>query len=122
MPESLHSSQPFVLSQPNSSWTKNCYELIRKLGRGVLQKGKQVGRKSPPEKEISSSLQAEKQLTEAGAKDNKLDPITLFKLQIHSELIKEMDLKKDLTQAKNKASKRELRKKNRSGLLPVLWI
>ena len=37
--------------------------------------------------------------------------MTLFKLQIHSELIKEMDLKKDLTKAKDEASKQELRKK-----------
>ena len=47
MSESLHSSNPFVLSQPHSAWTKNCYEAIRKLGGGLLQKGKLMGRKAP---------------------------------------------------------------------------
>ena len=110
-PESLHSSQPFILSQSNSLWTKNCYELIRKLGGGLLQRGKQIGRKIPPPKEISSSLGADKKRTDVNSKEENLDPMTLFKLQIHSELIKEMDLKKDLTQAKDEASKQELRTK-----------
>ena len=109
-PESVHSSKPFLLSQSNSVWTKNCYDLVRKLGGGILQKGKQTGRKAPaPSSEVSSE---EKKIdSPVGAKGENIDPMTLFKLQIHSELIKEMDLKKDLTQAKDTASKQELRKK-----------
>ena len=111
LPESLHSSRPFVLSQPHSLWTKSCYELVRKLSGGLLQRGKQVGRKAPSQREISSFSQSDKTLPDSRSKKEELDPMTLFKLQIHSELIKEMDLKKNLTKAKDEASKRELRKK-----------
>ena len=113
LPESLHSSTPFILSWPNSLWTKNCYELIRKLGSGLLQKGKKLGRKAPVQRSTSSVSQTDSPLPDLDSKETKLDPMTLFKLQIHSELIKEMDLKKDLTQAKDEASKRELRKKTK---------
>ena len=111
LPESLHSSNPFVLSQPNSVWTKSCYELARKLGGGLIQRGKQVGRKAPLKTANDSVPTANKALPASGSQEEKLDPMTLFKLQIHSELIKEMDLKKDLTKAKDEASKNELRKK-----------
>lgn len=108
-PESVHSSKPFLLSQSNSDWTKKCYELVRKLGGGILQKGKQTGRKTPtPQK---TNFPSDEKQTNALPASEKMDPMTLFKLQIHSELIKEMDLKKDLTQAKDEASRQELRKK-----------
>ena len=110
MAESLHSSNPFVLSQPHAPWTKSCYEIIRKLGGGLLQRGKQAGRKAPPTKETSPLKEGE----EINSKEENLDPMTLFKLQIHSELIKEMDLKKDLTKAKDPASKRELKAKTQT--------
>jgi len=109
---SLHNSTPFILQNPNSVWTKNCYEIIRKLiNQGFLKQGKNLGRgKAPPalskQKELVSAIEN----TEA----KKLDPLTLFKLQIHSELIKEMDLKKDLTQAKDESSKRELKAKTQA--------
>ncbi len=112
MPESLHNSKPFVLSQPNSVWAKSCYELIRKLSGGILQKGKQLGRKAPPLAKAGPLSAGKSDLPDsAGDEGKKIDPLTLFKMQIHSELIKEMDLKKDLTKAKDEASKRELRKK-----------
>lgn len=108
--ESLHSSKPFILSQPQSEWTKNCYQIVRKLSGGLLQKGKQIGRKPPaPQKDISSKDKTES--FSSGLDEEKIDPMTLFKLQIHSELIKEMDLKKDLTKAKNEAAKKELKQK-----------
>ena len=110
-PESVHNSKPFLLSQSNSVWTKNCYDLVRKLGGGILQKGKQTGRKAPTPKAVDSPSDGKKLSPPAGSKGENIDPMTLFKLQIHSELIKEMDLKKDLTQAKDEASKQELRKK-----------
>ena len=112
--ESLHGSHPFVLSHSQSVWSKNCYDIIRKLNNGLLQKGKQVGRKSPPPQTPSSQSDIKSLSTETDTKKENLDPLTLFKLQIHSELIKEMDLKKDLTQAKDEASKAELRKKTQT--------
>jgi len=114
LPESLHSSSPFVLSQPQSYWTKNCYELIRKLGHGLLQKGKTMGRKAPPKKSMEISQSDNKDSKKLKSSETHLDPLTLFKLQIHSELIKEMDLKKDLTQAKDESAKEELRQKTKT--------
>ena len=111
LPESLHSSKPFVLSHSQSVWTKSCYELVRKLGGGLLQRGKHIGRKAPPPKSEGPLQIADKTAQASPSGEEKLDPMTLFKLQIHSELIKEMDLKKDLTKAKDEASKRELRQK-----------
>ncbi len=122
LPDSLHSSQPFILSQSNSLWTKNCYELIRKLSSGILQKGKQIGRKAPSQKKASSVPQTGKQSQVENFRGENLDPMTLFKLQIHSELIKEMDLKKDLTQAKDEASKQELRKKTKTTIARLVDV
>ena len=112
---SLHSSTPFILQNPNSVWTKNCYNIIRKLiNQGYLNQGKKLGRK-PPLPSSSSAAQGAA-LEQETPESNNLDPLTLFKLQIHSELIKEMDLKKDLTQAKDKSSKRELRAKTKAAI------
>ena len=113
--ESLHSSKPFILSYPNSLWTKNCYDIIRKLNNGLLKRGKATGRKQAPVQaqpldQKTKALPQDPHLKKKG----KLDPITLFKLQIHSELIKEMDLKKDLTKATDPASKNELRQKTQT--------
>ena len=114
LPESLHSSKPFILSYPQSSWSKGCYDIIRKLNTGVLQRGKNIGRKSPPVKAqtFDQNKKALPQTTDSHSE--KLDPMTLFKLQIHSELIKEMDLKKDLTKATDPTAKAELRKKTQT--------
>ena len=113
--ESLHSSKPFVLSYPQSVWTKNCYDIIRKLNTGLLKRGKTTGRKQAPIK-TESSVSDIKALPESKDPHKKetLDPLTLFKIQIHSELIKEMDLKKDLTKATDPAAKAELRQKTQT--------
>ena len=113
--ESLHSSKPFILSYPQSVWTKNCYDIIRKLNTGLLKRGKTTGRKQAPIK-TENSVSHIKALPENKDphKKEKLDPLTLFKIQIHSELIKEMDLKKDLTKASDPAAKAELRQKTQT--------
>ena len=111
---SLHSSVPFVLQNPNSVWTKNCYDIIRKLiNQGYLKHGKSLGRKKAPAL-ASSSTKKEELILPEGSENKKLDPLTLFKLQVHSELIKEMDLKKNLTQAKDEGSKNELKVKTKA--------
>ena len=112
--DSLHSSTPFVLQQPNSVWTKNCYNIIRKLiNQGYLKQGKALGRKKAPPQSSSSPAGKQGEIEQIEGSE-KLDPLTLFKLQVHSELIKEMDLKKDLTQAKDESSKRELKTKTKA--------
>lgn len=108
--ESLHSSNPHVISNSNSSFSKNCFEIIRKLNSGILQKGKNLGRQSPSATSATPASSTDKNLI-GGKKDKDIDPLTLLKMQIHSELIKEMDLKKDLTKAKGEAAKKELKRK-----------
>lgn len=111
---SLHSSKPFVISQPQSSFSKSCYDIIRKLNSGPLQRGKQVGANIKPKVSSASSSPdkaASLELLEPKGRKKQLDPLTLLKMQIHTELIKEMDLKKDLTKAKDEASKQELKQK-----------
>ena len=107
MSESLHNSKPFILTESQSAYAKGVHEVIRKLTAGILQKGKELGRKqASPTKTLS--------LTSSPEGKSEGNPMNLLKLQIHSELIKEMDLKKDLTQAKDEASKQELRNKTQA--------
>jgi len=109
--ESVHSSQPFVLSQPQSVYAKNCHEVIRKLNAGILNKGKSLGRRSSPKPSSQKKVSTQDQL---GTNQQSLDALTLLKIQVHSELIKEMDLKKDLTQAKDDSSKTALKQKTQT--------
>ena len=107
---SLHSSEAYIISQPQTEYSKYCHEIIRKLNGGILQKGKEfVGKASP----LSTNKDVGDLKIEGKTEKNKkvIDSITLLKMQIHSELIKEMDLKKDLTQAKDESEKQELRSK-----------
>ena len=107
--ESLHSSEPYVLSNNQSSFAKNCHAIVRKLNAGILQKGKELGKQIKASK-VEMTSEEQKQIGK-GSGEKAIDSLTLLKMQIHSELIKEMDLKKDLTKAQDEASKKELRKK-----------
>ncbi|MEO0334990.1 MAG: ATPase, T2SS/T4P/T4SS family, partial [Pseudomonadota bacterium] len=117
--QALQRSQPFVLSHNNTQISNAYHETVRRLTGGVLQKLKSMSRPqnlaakaggasagtSAPGAETSSSPMAPKS-------GKGLDPHTLLKMQIHQELIKEMDLKKDLTQTKDDPVKaKELRDK-----------
>jgi pilus assembly protein CpaF len=117
--QALQRSQPFVLSHNNTQISNAYHETVRRLTGGVLQKLKAMSRpqnlaakagggssSSSSGAETSSSPMAPK----GGGKD--LDPHTLLKMEIHHELIKEMDLKKDMTQTKDDPAKaKELRDK-----------
>lgn len=110
---SLHNSQPHILSGTPSVYAKNCHALMRTLSNtGLLQKGKTLGRGRAPQKPAPSQKAIAS--LKGNTSDQLIDPLTLVKLQIHSELIKEMDLKKDLTKAKDETSKNELRKKTQT--------
>ena len=98
----LQSSQPFVLSQPQAAISQSYHKIVRQLVGGVLQKGQSVSRPKMVKKPSSQDVQKE---------EGRLDPLTLLKLQVHSELIQEMDLNKDLTKAKTKVAKEEIRTK-----------
>ena len=103
--QSLQSSQPFVLSRPNIPMSKVYHQMIRQLTGGILQNNKKLSR--PKIQEPSSTAPAVEQVSA----DSNLDPLTLLKIQIHTELIQEMDLKKDLTKAKDKSANQEIRTK-----------
>lgn len=103
----LASSQPFVLSSPQAPLSKMYHQIVRQLTGGILQRNKQWG-KIQTQAPASSSSAKENQVD---VKDEKLDSLTLLKMQVHTELIQEMDLKKDLTKAKDKSSLQEIRMK-----------
>ena len=107
--QALQSAMPFVLSRPSAPLSQAYHDMVRRLVGGVLQKNKALVRPKKasaqgltPVADSSSPLQSQQR---------PLTPLIILKMQIHTELIKEMDLKKDLTQAKDEASKRELRSK-----------
>ena len=110
--QALQSAMPFVLSRPSVPLTQGYHDMVRRLVGGVLQKNKNLIR---PKKAVNPT--AEDSKLESGpsspvqGRKRALSPLVILKMQIHTELIKEMDLKKDLTQAKDEASKKELRNK-----------
>lgn len=116
----LQRSTPFILTAQKSQLAAAYSNIVRNLTGGILQKLKVLSR---PNKNISlGSSQPKNALSGKSNKSSsqnlfkktqkQLDPITLLKMQIHKELIKEMDLKKDLTNSKGDPEKEdELRKK-----------
>ena len=113
--QALQSSIPFILSHGGSQSAQAYFDIVRKLTGGILQRNKTLSR---PKRQMEESkglnvVNAGGSSTSLGGKKIKFSPITLLKMQVHTELIKEMDLKKDLTQAKDEASKKELRDKTR---------
>ena len=107
----LASGQPFMLTGRNTPAGQSYNEIVRKLTGGILQKNKSLARPKKPA-QVPGPAGAEKKAP-GGKEGKKLNPFTCLKMQVHTELIKEMDLKKDLTQAKDDASKQELRDKTR---------
>ena len=106
----LQTSNPFVMSRPESALSQGYHDMVRRLAGGVLQKNKALLR---PKKPSSAPAGADTSSASSspGPKQRKLSPLVLLKMQIHTELIKEMDLKKDMTQAKDEASQKELKSK-----------
>lgn len=98
--KSVQNSQPFVLAQPNLPISKAHHQVVRLLSGGLLQKNKEsIKRTSTPKRDATDKHVDQK------------DSLRMFKMQVHSELIQEMDLKKDLTKAKDENSKKEIRTK-----------
>ncbi len=124
----LQRSTPFVLTAPKAPISVAHHEVVRKLTGGVLQKLKALSRPklslnkagglSGPAQSPSPGPGGGRAVLRAGKKD--LDPITLLKLQIHSELIKEMDIKKDVSNTQGDPDKeRELRQKTQKVITQV---
>ena len=106
--QALQSSQPFIISRPQVPLSQAYHDMVRRLVGGVLQKNKELIRPKKKALVPDASSSASSPLS---GRQRKLTPQVILKMQIHTELIKEMDLKKDLTQAKDEASKKELKAK-----------
>lgn len=120
---SIQRSQPFVLTTPQAAISVSYHDLARKLTGGVLQRLKALAKPQAPIAKANSpgAMGAIAGATEpaatgiAGRKSRQQSPTTKLKLQIHSELIKEMDLKKDLMKTSgDPAKEKELKNKTLS--------
>ena len=115
----LQRSVPFVFSSPNTPLTNSYHDLVRKLTGGILQKLKT---QSKPKVQTTTAAPAaepasNQQNVFRKGKQRSMDPTILLKLQIHSALIKEMDLKKDMMNSEgDPAKEKELRLKTQKAI------
>jgi septum site-determining protein MinD len=109
----LQRSTPMVLT--TSSIATPYHDVVRKLAGGVLQKNKGIARQAARPIATDSAPQLAGATTQAKATETRskiADPLTALKLTVHSDLINETDLKKNLSSTKGDAQKeRELRDK-----------
>jgi pilus assembly protein CpaF len=107
---SIQRSNPFTLSMPTAPASAAYFEVARRLAGGVLQKLKTQSR--PVKKTASGTVTTATAKSALGSSSSGTSPENHLKLQIHSALIKEMNLKKDLTDTKgDQAKELELRTK-----------
>lgn len=104
----LQRSTPFVMGTPNSPMSSAYHEVVRRLTGGVLQKLKAASKPklsaTPKQVEAAAAGPAggsglPSMLDPKNNRKNRkrdINPLTLLKMQVHSGLIKEMDLKKDI--------------------------
>jgi len=115
----LQRSVPFVISAPQSPMSSAYHEVVRKLTGGVLQRLKAA---SKPKISALAKTSVGGGTTAAasgsglpsmmdpknarkGSRKRELSPLTLLKMQVHSGLIKEMDLKKDIMNSEGDPAK-----------------
>jgi septum site-determining protein MinD len=98
---SIQRSTPFVLSAPQAPVSSAYHDIVRKLTGGILQKLKTLSR--PKAGAPSAGVQSGPSVDADGKE--KIDPRTILKLKIHSELIKAMDLKKGVTDTQGDPAK-----------------
>ncbi len=116
--QALQRSIPMVLGQPQSPASSAYHEIVRKLTGGVLQRLKTASRPKvtavskdsahagpagPSTAGLPSMMDPKN--AKRGARQREISPLTLLKMQVHSGLIKEMDLKKDIMNSEGDASK-----------------
>lgn len=111
--QALQRSQPFVLSPSGSTLTQAYIEIVRALTGGVLQRLKSLSKPTQLKAPTSPATVGAPQLMgKDGPAPVGSNPNNQLKLQIHHDLIKEMDLKKDLHQTKGDPNKeKELKSK-----------
>lgn len=107
----LQRSSPFVMSNPASPASAAYHDIVRRMTGGILQKLKVLSKPkiASLQKELPGAMGAAPSAKEAGmpsmmdpksrknaGRKREIHPLTLLKMQVHSGLIKEMDLKKDI--------------------------
>lgn len=105
---SLQRNQPFTYTSPRSAISQSYFNIVRKLTGQTLQKLRSINtqRKTPTQGSSPASTSGSK------AKASEIDSNIQLKIQIHGELIKELDLKKDLSSTDGDPQKeKELRQK-----------
>lgn len=102
---SLNKRQPFTFSSPRSPLSQAYLNTVRKISGGQLDKVKSLlSIKKPSSIQKTDSAQT----TTAGRESKEIQ----LKIQIHNELLKEMDLKKDVSNTNDDPQKeKELRQK-----------
>lgn len=108
---SLQRSTPFVVSAPKSPVASAHFDVVRKLTGGLLQQLKSAARPQTVRLKKETASIPRGMTTARGAVKN-MDPRTALKLTVHNDLIKAMDLKKNITDTQGDPQKEaELRKK-----------
>lgn len=118
---SLQRSQPFVINAAKTPISAAHFDIVRKLTGGLLQQLKATA------KPQALKFKKEAPLTEAaggsrfkGVPKN-VDPRTALKLTIHAELIKALDLKKNITDTQGDPEKEaELRRKTNAVITQLI--
>ncbi len=106
----LQRATPYVLLNPNAPITSSVHQIVRKLTGGILQNLKSKSR--PKAKIKSASGDMISGSSEAPERSKNIHPMNRIKVQIHTELIRAMDLKKDLTNSNGDPEKeKQLRQK-----------
>ncbi len=102
---SLANGSPFCFSNPRHPVSMAHNEVIRKLTGGVLQKLKSLSQNSASKKQTETPVSGS---SANFAAPKKISDHIQLKIQIHNELIKEMDLKKDLHSTKGDPEKEKI--------------
>jgi pilus assembly protein CpaF len=107
----LQRSSPFVVAAGKTPVSTAHFEIARKLSGGLLQQLKTMAR--PQSLRFKKEAPAENQsASRSGKAPTNNDPRTALKLTVHNELIKAIDLKKNITDTQGDEQKElELRKK-----------
>ena len=120
---SIQRSMPFILSSPKAPISAAYFEIVRKLTGGVLQQLKALAR--PTElrfkKDALASPEASPGNRATKGPPKNVDARTALKLTVHAELIKAMDLKKNLTDTQGDPEKeKELRRKTQAVISSIV--
>ncbi len=123
---SVQRSTPFVLSAPQTPLAQAYFDLVRRLTGGILQKLKTLSKPKSLQPGPGSTtnlleLRDVSRETKIKSKQRELSPLIHLKLQVHSTLIREMDLKKDLSGTQGDPVKeKELRTKTQKAISQIV--